>query len=107
MTLRLTPSLAACGLLLLAAAAPRGAAAQDTLRPPDGVRIGIEYRPGVRPAIVVLPTRGLDSVRAIVTRDLDFSDRFEVIPLAAGDSAAVAANAGGRTVNYPLFRTLG
>ena len=82
-------------------------AAQDTLRPPDGVRVGIEYRPGVRPALVVLPGRGLDSVRAILTRDLDYSDRFEVIALSQGDTAAVAANVGGRTVNYALFRTLG
>lgn len=84
-----------------------GLAAQDTLAAPEGVRVGIEYRPGVRPSIVVLPTRGLDSVRAIVARDLDYSDRFEVIELAAGDTAALAMNAGGRTVNYQLFRTLG
>ncbi len=82
-------------------------AAQDTLRPPDGVRVGIEYRPGVRPALVVLPGRGLDSARAIIARDLDYSDRFDVIALSPQDSGAFAANAGGRTVNYALFRTLG
>jgi TolB protein len=81
--------------------------AQDTLRPPDGVRVGIEYRPGVRPSIVVLPGRGLDSARAIIGRDLDYSDRFDVIALSPQDSGAFAANAGGRTVNYALFRTLG
>jgi TolB protein len=91
-------------LLLL----PLGAvAAQDSLRPPDGVRVGIDYRPGVRPTVVVLPGRGLDSVRAIVTRDLDFSDRFDVIALGPQDSSTAAMNAGGRTVNYALFRTLG
>ena len=58
--------------------------------------MGIEYRPGVRPSVIVLPGRGLDSVRAILTRDLDFSDRFEVIPLSPGDSGAWAANTGGR-----------
>lgn len=86
---------------------PLSLTAQDTLRPPDGVRVGIEYRPGFRPSVVILPTRGLDSVRAILTRDLDFSDRFEVIGLAAGDTAASAVNVGGRTLNYTLFRTLG
>lgn len=104
MTIRFT-----CRFLTLALAAGAAAplAGQDTLQPPDGVRIGIEYRPGVRPALVILPGRGLDSVRAILTRDLDYSDRFEVIALAPGDSAALAANTGGRTVNYALFRTLG
>lgn len=81
--------------------------AQDTTRTPDGVRVGIDYRPGVRPTVVVLPGRGLDSARAIVTRDLDFSDRFDVIALGPQDSSAAAANVGGRTVNYALFRTLG
>ena len=85
---------------------PGVVAAQDTLRPPEGVRVGIDYRPGVRPAVIVLPGRGLDSVRTILARDLDFSDRFEVIPLSQGDSGAWAGNGGGRTVNYALFRTL-
>ncbi len=93
--------LAACAVL------PRVIAAQDSIRPPDGVRVGIEYRPGVRPAIVVLPGRGLDSLRAIVARDLDYSDRFDVIALTPQDSGAFATNAGGRTVNYALFRTIG
>lgn len=82
-------------------------AAQDTTPPLEGVRVGIEYRPGFRPSVVVLPGRGLDSVRAIVARDLDYSDRFDVIALGQGDTAATAANLGGRTVNYALFRTLG
>ncbi len=81
--------------------------AQDTLRPPDGVRVGIEYRPGVRPALVVLPGRGLDSARAVIARDLDYSDRFDVISLSPQDSGGFAGGAGGRTVNYALFRTLG
>jgi TolB protein len=94
-------------LLVPLLALPASLAAQDTLRPPEGVRVGIEYRPGVRPSVVVLPGRGLDSVRAILTRDLDFSDRFDVIPLTPGDSGAWAASPGGRSVNYALFRTLG
>lgn len=48
----------------------------------DGVRTGISYGPpGVRPGIVVAAAAGLDSVRAIIERDLTFSDRFEVIAL--------------------------
>ena len=100
--------------------------AQDTTAVDRGVRIGIIYRPGVRPGMVVLPGRGpvLDSVRAIVARDLDYSDRFELITLPGGDSlrASVvappsplppptttrgggAAAAGG--LNYPLYQALG
>lgn len=94
-------------VFLLLAVSPAWVAAQDTLRPPDGVRVGIDYRPGVRPTVVVLPGRGLDSVRAIITRDLEYSDRFDVIALGPQDSSAAAANAGGWTVNYSLFRTLG
>ena len=61
--------------------------AQDTSAVDRGVRIGLTYRPGVRPGMVVLPGRGpvLDSVRAIVARDLDYSDRFELITLPGGD----------------------
>lgn len=82
---------------LLLAAAPL--AAQD---PIDGVRVGITYAPGTRAKIVVLPGAGLDSVRAILQRDLDYSDRFEVVALEGG-----GAPGGGATVNYPLYRTLG
>lgn len=82
-------------------------AAQDTTRVPEGVRVGIEYRPGVRPSVVLLPGAGLDSARAIVGRDLDYSDRFEVIPLGQRDTSVVAVNPGGRALDYALFRTLG
>jgi TolB protein len=106
------------------AAAPAILAAQDTTAIDRGVRIGIVYRPGVRPGIVVLPGRqaGLDSVRAIVARDLDYSDRFEVITLPGDDSArGTGATArpdparpgtrprpgGSAALNYPLYRALG
>lgn len=94
-------------VFMLLAVSPASVAAQDSLRPLDGVRVGIDYRPGVRPTVVVLPGRGLDSVRAILTRDLEYSDRFDVIALGPQDSTAAAANTGGWTVNYSLFRTLG
>jgi TolB protein len=93
--------------------------AQDTLAIDRGVRIGIVYRPGVRPGMVVLPGRaaGLDSVRAIVARDLDYSDRFELITLPGVDSIRIATVASGRPatggaaaaagLNYPLYQALG
>lgn len=48
---------------------------------PSGVRVGITYTPGIRPTVAVLPvaTATLDSARVILQRDLDYSDRFEII----------------------------
>ena len=72
-------------LTLLIIAALAGAsrlAAQDTTRVDQGVRVGVDYRPGVRPGLVVLPGPGLDSVRAIVGRDLDYTDRYEMVTVA-------------------------
>ena len=99
-------------------------AVQDTSSIDRGVRIGIIYRPGVRPGVVMLPRQGsgLDSVRAIIARDIDYSDRFEIITLPGGDSirmstpgaarppatgtrAGGGAQAGG--LNYPLYQALG
>lgn len=85
----------ALGLLVLAAAP---LAAQDPID--RGVRVGITYTAGTRPRLVILPGAGLDSVRAILQRDLDFSDRFEVLPLEPGGGTGAA-------VNYQLYRTLG
>jgi TolB protein len=102
--------------------------AQDTSSIDRGVRIGIIYRPGVRPGFVMLPRRGgLDSVRTLLVRDLDYSDRFELITLPGGDSIrlAVARTGGGAPpraaagagapsggaqaadLNYPLYQALG
>jgi TolB protein len=107
-------------------------ASQDTSTIDRGVRIGIVYRPGVRPGLVMLPRKGmgLDSVRAIIGRDLDYSDRFEVITLPGGDSIRLASPTApqtssrsgtrrgtgaspsggaqaGSTLNYPLYQALG
>ena len=98
---------------------------QDTSAIDRGVRIGIVYRPGVRPGLVMLPRtgQGLDSVRTMVARDLDYSDRFEVITLPGGDSIRLAVTTGPRrssaggtaaprggtqgSLNYPLYQALG
>ena len=110
-------------LALLSAYLPIRLAAQDTSAVDRGVRIGIIYRPGVRPGLVVLPgvAAALDSVRAIIARDLDLSDRFELITLPGGDSIRVSAappSVGGRVpaggrggaaagLNYQLYQALG
>ena len=69
-------------LALLAPLATTRVAAQDTSKVNEGVRIGVDYQPGLLPGLVVLPGPSLDSARAIVGRDLDFSDRFKMIVLA-------------------------
>ncbi len=81
----------------------------------QGVRIGITYAPGTRPGMLVLggvPGAVSDSVRAIIARDLDFSDQFEMIYLPGGDNLSIgAASDDGGTdevfVNYQLYSALG
>lgn len=101
MTLRTTlarlvrPAVVAAGAALLASALP-------AQQPGQGVRIGLTYTAGTRPGLYVLPLRGAnaDSIRAIITRDLDFGDRISVI---APDSGAVPTG----KLNYPLYARLG
>src|SRR5207249_12162285 len=86
------------GLAVLSAGPTvRPSDAQDTSAIDRGVRIGIVYRPGVRPGMVVLPVHApaLDSGRVILARDLDYSDRFELITLPGGDSIRVTTTASG------------
>jgi TolB protein len=87
------------GLLMIAAA--RSTYAQDTTQ--RGVHIGIQYAPGTRPGVVVLPILGVggDSAQAIIQRDLDYGDRCTMITN-VGPGGAGTAN-----VNYPLFSKLG
>ncbi|HEU5184982.1 MAG TPA: hypothetical protein VFU01_10465 [Gemmatimonadaceae bacterium] len=82
-------------------------AAQDTTAQ-RGVRIGLTYQPGTRPGVVVLPVSGphVDSVRAIVQRDLDFGDRVEIIGR-EGTGVTEVARAQGASMNYQLWKTLG
>ena len=84
--------------------------AQDTSRVEQGVRIGVDYTPGMRPGLVVLPGAGIDSVRAMVRRDLDYTDRFEMIAVAdlpQSPPSRGSAEPGGGGVNYQLYKTLG
>jgi TolB protein len=87
-------------VLLFSAMAAAPLPAQDT------VRVGINYQPGVRQGLIVLPAAGLDSVRTIIARDLDYSDRFEVINLAQPPEGT-SGGAGGTSINYAFYRTLG
>ncbi len=108
-------------LMVLVAAGGRQALAQDSVPPAERViRVGITYTPGVRPGMLVLGgprVQQLDSVRAILARDLDYSDRFEMITLPAEDNLALGiaepadTNSGGTWsgtfVNYGLYAALG
>ncbi len=86
------------GALSLLARTPV-AQAQDPAR---GVSLGLTYRAGQKMSLLVLPVDGAagDSVATILARDLDFSDRFTMVP---------ASGAGMTTgpVNYPLLAKLG
>ena len=95
-------------MLALVVAAPGGA--QDTL--PKGVRIGLRYDPGSKPGVIVLPISGPsgDSIRTILERDFDYSDRLSSIPLSPEDGSILVANAtgsGAPALNYPVFATVG
>lgn len=98
-------------VLVLAGAIATPLLAQDSTKTIDhGVRVGITYAPGVRPGLVVVPGPGLDTLRAIVQRDLDFSDRFELLALPPSTglpSDAFRPGLAPPPLNYQLYRTLG
>ena len=75
--------------------------AQDTARV-EGVRIGLTYTAGTKPGVLILPVSGsnADSVRTILARDLDFSDRVTVIAMDSGGAPTGA-------LNYALYAKLG
>ena len=61
------------------------------------------------PAWWCFPGSGLDSARAIVRRDLDYSDRFEMIALADAPTGPSTGRGGaeGGPVNYGIYKALG
>lgn len=96
-------------VVALAVAVPSLARAQDSTR---GVRIGLRYDPSTKPGILVLPVTGSygDSIRAILERDLDYSDRFSVITLSASDAQLLrgqSPSGGAAPLNFPLLAKLG
>jgi TolB protein len=69
---------------------------------PSGVSLTLEYQAGRRIALMVLPIRGAagDSIKTMIERDLDFSDRFQHVP-------AIAAPEFGAPLNYALLARAG
>ena len=102
--MRFLPPFAVLAMLPLLAT---GARAQDTTH--RGVTIGLTYDPALRPGIAVLPVSGSfgDSIRAILQRDLDYSDRFTIVPLDATNPSAFKGTTPGAELNYSLFGRLG
>ena len=99
--------LAACACL--GALAPASdLRAQDTTATRPGVRLGLNYPRGSVPRVIVLPvdTTPGDSVRAIIHRDLENSDRVSPIPLDVVTLAGITP-APGQDPNYELFNKLG
>lgn len=95
------------GVLVLVSAARLSA--QDTVS--RGVRIGLRYDPGSKPGVIVLPISGTtgDSIRAILERDFDYSDRLNTIPLAPEDGSVLVGTtaAGAPALNYAVFAKVG
>src|SRR5258705_2403891 len=82
--------------------------AQDTTTVP-GVRLGLNYEAGTKPGVIVFPVQdelGDDSLRVIVQRDLDYSDRMNVIALDRETLAGLVRSPGGQ-INFGLVGKFG
>ncbi len=75
------------------------AIAQDR---PTGVSITGVYAPGTRLGVMVMPINGAagDSLKLMMERDLDYSDRFQHVP-------SIAAPAPNQPINYALVSATG
>ena len=99
--------------LILGTAAVMAAGVVSPLRAQDTTYRGIFLNGSYDPlhdkvAIVVLPIVGAfgDSIRTIVQRDLDYSDRFTVLPVDTTDPSAFRMPGAAAGLNYPLFTHL-
>ena len=98
------------GLFLFVVACSLHAA--STLRAQDttttGVRLGLTYAAGTKPGVIVLPVRedDDDSLRVIVQRDLDYSDRMTVIALDQTTLDGLVP-APGEKINFALVAKFG
>jgi TolB protein len=84
------------------------ARAQDTTVAP-GVRLGLNYAAGSKPGVIVLPVQdqyGDDSLRTIMQRDLDFSDRMSVITLDDETLSGMVPKLGDK-INFALVGKFG
>src|SRR5918999_4847661 len=82
------------------------AGAQDT----TGVRLGLTYAAGTKPGVIVLPVHDDydDSLRVIVQRDLDYSDRLTPIMLDNVTLSGLVPKGGkGGGVDYPVVEKFG
>ena len=103
-----SPAIAfALNAALMLAGAPSLAHAQERDVIPNDVRVGIVYQPSFRPGIafprIEAPeelSEMADSVRRIILRDFDYSDRLE--PMGVGEDVRQDG-----PVNYPLWDELG
>lgn len=95
-----------CVVLVTLTAAVSARGQEDSTR---GVRIGLRYDPSTKPGIVVLPINGPagDSIRRILERDFDFSDRLSVITLTSADVEYLRTGSSGGGLNYSVFAKLG
>jgi TolB protein len=106
--MRRTMRAIACLVAVSVIAFPALARAQDTTAVP-GVRLGLNYQAGTKPGVIVLPVQdeyGDDSLRTIVQRDLDYSDRLTVIALDARTLKGLTPALGGK-INFPLVGKFG
>lgn len=95
-------------MIAYAIAAPAIARAQDTTSTP-GVRLGLNYAAGTKPGVIVLPVQDEyddDSLRTIVQRDLDYSDRMNVIVLDPETLQGLVPPLGGK-INFALVAKFG
>ena len=82
--------------------------AQDTTAAP-GVRLGLNYEAGTKPGVIIFPVRDDhddDSLRVIVQRDLDYSDRMNVIAL-DNETLSGLVPAAGEKINFALVAKFG
>jgi TolB protein len=91
----------ASGAMLLCATTATAQRAGEAPQPP-GVRLGLQYRPGQKVAVVVLPVGGIagDSIGAILARDLDYSDRYALVTARFGGPGAAPPA-------YPILAKVG
>jgi TolB protein len=93
--------------MMCAIALPVIARAQDTTTTP-GVRLGLNYAAGSKPGVIVLPVQDDydDSLRTILQRDLDYSDRMSVIALDPETLRGLVPPVGGK-INFALVAKFG
>ena len=100
-------ALAFVAALAMTAGTSRMALAQDTTF--RGITLIGNYDPlRDKISVAVLPVSGAfgDSLRAIIQRDLDFSDRFTILPIEGGDADAARTGGAASGLNYSIFQRL-